>query len=97
MKDKIESFLKKVEDKGNEKEQYIRVYKNPSKLGAIIGFIWSLLVLIVCIFLLLHSFLGIIITIIDLIIVVYYGSNVFSKKGIALYKTVKVDEKNHKE
>ena len=48
------------------------------------------------ILLLLHSFLGILITLVDLVIVIYYGSNLFTKNGFGLYKKVKVIEKDDK-
>lgn len=93
---KIDEFLKKVEINGQKKENYVVIYERPSKIKAFFGFIMSLVVLIACILLLLHSFLGILITLVDLVIVIYYGSNLFTKNGFGLYKKVKVIEKDDK-
>ena len=93
---KIDEFLKKVEINGQEKENYVVIYERPSKIKAFFGFIISLVVLIACILLLLHSFLVILITLVDIDIVIYYGSNLFTKNGFGLYKNVKVIEKDDK-
>lgn len=93
---KIDEFLKQVETNGQEKENYVLIYERPSKIKSFFGFIISLIVLIACIFLLLYTLLGILITLIDLIILIYYGSNLFTRNGFGLYKKVKVIEKNDK-
>lgn len=96
MKDKVDEFLKKMEMSGQEEEKYIIIYKRPSKIKAVLGFIASVLVLIACLLLLLHSFLGILITLGDLVIVVYYGSNLFTENGFGHYEKVRVIEEEDK-
>ena len=90
MKEKVDKFLSYLEKKGDEKVDYERVVVKPSKNRATVGFIISLLVFISCLFLLLGSVFGYIITFIVFIFVVYYGVNVFGKKGIGIYKYVPV-------
>ena len=97
MHDKIDKFLDYVKKKGDEKVEFERVAVKPSKGKAIIGFVISLLFFLSCLFLLLGSALGIVLTLISFIILVYYGTNVFTKKGLGIYQNVQVQPQEEEE
>ena len=97
MRDKIDKFLTLVKKRGEEKVEYERVAVKPSKTKAIIGFVVSLLFFLSCLFLLLGSALGYFLTLVSFIIMVYYGTNVFTKKGLGIYQHVQVQPEEEKE
>ena len=97
MHDKIDKFLDYVKKKGNEKVETERIAVKPSKAKAIVGFIISLLFFLSCLFLLLGTVWGYILTIISFIIMVYYGTNVFTKKGLGIYQHVQVQPEEEEE
>ena len=81
---------------GKEEKEYERIYVRQSKGKSIIGFIFSLLIMLILIFVAGFKFHFIFLTIfiIDLIIIVYYGINLFTKKGIKLPKYVQVEKRD---
>ena len=85
----IDKFLDSYE-KNNVEKKYVRVIVKPSKGKAIFGFIVSLILLIVLLTLFSLTFMYFLFLIGDLLIVIYYGINVFTEKGIGLPKTVEV-------
>jgi uncharacterized protein YacL len=97
MHDKIDKFLDYVKKKGNEKVETERIAVKPSKAKAIVGFIISLLFFLSCLFLLLGTVWGYILTIISFIIMIYYGTNVFTKKGLGIYQHVQVQPEEEEE
>lgn len=92
MKNKIDNFLEFVEKRGNDNKKVKRVLYKPNKFKALRGFVFSLLILIACIILFFKSFWGIVIIIFDLLILIYYGINLFTKNGLGIYKKVYIDE-----
>ena len=97
MKEKVEKFLDYLDKKGDEQVEYERVVVKPSKNRAAFGFAISLFVFISCLFLLLGSIGGYIITFITFLFVAYYAANLFGKKGIGIYKYVPVVKEEPKE
>ena len=97
MHDKIDKFLDYVKKKGNEKVETERIAVKPSKAKAIVGFIISLLFFLSCLFLLLGTVWGYILTIISFIIMIYYGTNVFTKKGLGIYQHIQVQPEEEEE
>ena len=97
MKDKMDGFLKYVQEKGAEQTEYERVVVKPSKGKAVVGFIISLLFFIVCLMLLLGTTVGYVLLIMDFIVLVYYGTNAFTKKGLGMYQYVPVEKEEEKE
>ena len=97
MHDKIDKFLTYVKKKGEEKVEFERVAVKPSKGKAIVGFVISLLFFISCLFLLLGTVLGVVLTLISFIILVYYGTNVFTKKGLGIYQNVPIQPEEEEE
>ena len=74
-------------------EEYERVYEKPKKSKCIIGFIGSIIFLLALIpFASLNS-LFFVLLIGDLLLIAFYGINLFTEKGIKLPKTVKVERK----
>ena len=90
MKEKLDKFIDYLRKNGDEEIQYERVVVKPSKNRAAAGFVISLFVFLSCLFLLLGSVFGYIITFIAFIFVAYYATNLFGKKGIGIYKYVPV-------
>jgi amino acid transporter len=97
MREKIDKFLAYVKQKGDEKVEFERVAVKPSKAKAIIGFVVSLLFFMSCLFLLLGTVWGYVLTFISFIIMVYYGTNVFTKKGLGIYQHVQVQPTEEEE
>lgn len=86
----VDRFLDGYEYANSEKTCYKRVYQKPSKIKSIIGFIFSLIFLIILIRLFVFKILYFVILIGDLAVCSYYGINLFTKKGIGLPKTIEV-------
>ncbi len=86
----VDKFLDGYEYANSERKCYKRVYQKPSKIKAIIGFIFSLIFFIILIRLFVFKILYFIILIGDIVVCSYYGINLFTKKGIGLPKTVEV-------
>lgn len=87
-------------DKLNSKRNkfgYQKVYTKPTKIRCIIGFIFSLIFLILLIRLFVFKLLYFVILIIDLLILLYYSLNLFTKKGFPLPVTIRVDTESNKE
>ena len=97
MHDKIDKFLAYVKKKGDEKVVTERVAVKPTKVKAVVGFAISLLFFISCLFLLLGTVWGYILTILSFVIMVYYGTNVFTKKGLGIYQHVQVESEENEE
>jgi uncharacterized protein YacL len=96
MKEKLDGFIEFLRKNGDEQVEYERVVVKPSKNKAALGFVISLVVFLSCLFLLLGSIVGYIITFIAFLLLAYYAVNLFGKKGIGIYKyvpKVKVEEK----
>ena len=91
----IEKFLSYYREKSSEEENYVyrRVYIRPSKLKCIFLFGFSLLLLFLIIrYLISPTIMFGVILIVDLLVCVYYGYNLFSKNGFVIGKTVKFEK-----
>ena len=88
MKEKLDGFIDYLRKNGDEKVEYERIVVKPTKNQATLGFVFSLLVFLSCLFLLLGSVLGYIITFVSFLCVAYFATNLFGKKGIGFYKYV---------
>ena len=93
-KNVFDKFLDFYEDKSNEVKEYEQIYVKPSKVksGIMFSITFILLILIVR-YLFGFNLIFFLMFFIDLLICAYYGYNLFSKKGIALRKTVVKKEK----
>ena len=88
MNKKIENFIKMLENDNSPK--YRKVYYRPNKVKSVIGFICSLLFMLILIFLIgfqLNS-IFIIMFIIDFLLLVYYSINLFTAKGLLIPKYI---------
>lgn len=71
---------------------YKRVYFRPSKFKCIVGLIFSGLIMFVLLGIFSFNFMYLIIFLVDLLFLLYYGINLFTKKGIGIPRYVKRDE-----
>ncbi len=71
--------------------KYKKIYRKPSKVKCIIGFIFCLLILIILIRHFVFKLIFFLILIGDILILLFYGINLFTKKGWGLPKYIKVD------
>ncbi len=86
----IEKFLDYYRDKSNEEYVYQKVYEKPSKIKLVIKFAMCLfLMFLILRFLLSPTIMFALIFVVDLLACLYYGYNLFSKKGFLIGKTVK--------
>ena len=84
----LDRFLEGLTQEGNKKIYYEKVYERPSKARSIIGFIISLIVLIIIIGLFTLSVMYFVILIVNILLLVFFGVNTFTEKGIGLPKTI---------
>ena len=91
----IDNFLDIYENLINEKSQkkYKVIYKKPSKIKCIFNFGFCLLFMIILIPMFSFTFMYMLLFLGDLIILIYYGINLFTKRGLLLPKRVPDDEK----
>ena len=90
----IDKFLEgyAVANEDSKQNPYKRVYQRPSKFKSIVGFIFSALIMFFLIRIFQFNFMFFLIFIPDLIILIFYSINLFTKKGIAIPKYVRKDE-----
>lgn len=88
----FDKFLGYYDNLNNRNKIYQRVYKKPSKVKCIIGFIFSILFLIFLIRLFAFSFLYFFLLLADLLILAFYSLNLFTKKGLPLPTTIPVKQ-----
>lgn len=90
----IDKFLEgyAVANENSKQDPYQRVYQKPSKFKCIVGFIFSALIMFFLIRIFKLNFMFLLIFFIDLVVLIFYGVNLFTKKGIAIPKYVKKDE-----
>ncbi len=90
----IDRFLEGYADANEDSKQsiYKRVYQKPSKIKCILGFTISALIMLFLIRLFNLKFMFLLIFFGDLAVLLFYGLNLFTKKGIAIPKYVKKDE-----
>ena len=88
----LDRFLDNYEKQNESNIVYKKVYEKPSKGKTIIGFIFSLGFFIILIrhFLLKPFYFFFLIG--DILVLIYYSLNLFTKKGFALPKTLAIKE-----
>ena len=84
----VDKFLDRIGREANKKIVYQRIYQRPSKAKSIVGFVVSLICFIIMLGL--FSFTGFFLFLFtfNIILLVFYGVNTFTEKGIPLPKTV---------
>lgn len=87
-KNNLDRFLEGLTSEGNKKIAYDKVYERPSKAKSVIGFIISLIVLVILIGLFTLSVMYFVLIIGDVLLLVFFGVNAFTDKGIGLPKTI---------
>lgn len=92
----MKDLLEKAKNDDLEEIEYEWKLVKPSQENSLKGFIISLIFFIVCILLILHSLLGVLITIFDFFIMIYYGYNLISKVGMGMPKRVPVEKEDKK-
>lgn len=91
-KNVIDKFLDGYEDYNEQKVVYKKVYEKPSKFKTAVGFIFSFGFFILLIrFFLLKPFYFILL-IGDILALIYFSLNLFTKKGFSLPKVIAVKE-----
>lgn len=75
----------------NARIEYRRIIKKPKKFESVLGFVVSLVVLIVLIRYFSPTGMYFVILIGDLLFLAYYGVNLFTKKGFGLPATIAVE------
>ena len=74
----------------NQRTEYRRITKKPSKFESVVGFIFTLVILVILIRFFSPTKMYFVIFIGNLVIMAYYGVNLFTKKGFGLPATVEV-------
>ncbi len=99
MKDKkdkniIDKFLEgyAVANEKSKYNAYKRIYQKPAKGKCIGGFIFSAFIMLFLIRSFRINFMFLLIFFTDLVIVLFYGINLFTRKGIPIPKYVKASE-----
>ena len=87
-KNNLDRFLEGLTSEGNKKIVYEKTYVRPSKAKSVIGFIISLIVLIILIGLFTLSVMYFVLIIGNVLLLVFFGVNSFTEKGIGLPKTI---------
>lgn len=87
-KNHLDRFLEGLTTEGNKKVVYEKVYVRPSKFKSVIGFIMSLIVLIILIGLFTLSVMYFVLIIGDVLVFVFFAVNAFTEKGFGLPKTI---------
>ncbi len=93
----IDKFLEgyTVANRNVSNTTYKKSYQKPSKFKCIFGFIFSLIVFIILIRVFRTSILFFFILIGDLLCLIFYGVNLFTKKGIGIPKYVKDNKEDY--
>lgn len=86
----IDKFLDSYAKHGEKKTKTVRVVVKPSKLKCIGGFIFSLIIFIILLTFFTFNLTYFAMLIGDLLIMLYYGINLFTEKGFGLPRSVEV-------
>lgn len=90
----VDKFLDNYESISNNQVRYKRIYQRPSKFKSFVGFVFSVVLLIMLLFMFVFKLLYFVIIIGVSIAVIYFGVNLFTDKGIGLPKNVPVVEED---
>jgi len=96
-KNNLDRFLEGLTTEGNKKIHYEKIYVRPSKLKSVIGFIASLIFLIIMIGLFTLSVMYFVLLIGTVLILVFFSVNAFTEKGLGLPKTIAYVEEEEEE
>lgn len=92
----IDKFLSKYEEMNNSSNSsYRRVYTKPTKMKSICGFAFSLLLFIFLIRLFVFKLQYFIFLIVDLLVLAYYGLNLFTKNGFPLPSFIHINNEEN--
>ena len=86
----IDKFIDGFNEASKKKVVYERVYVRPTKFKSIIGFVASLIFLVILVGLLTFNVMYFVLLIGNIIILIYFSINTFTEKGIGLPKTIAV-------
>lgn len=95
MNKKIDYFIE-ILLKSHKEKKYKKIYYRPSKIKNIIGFLFSSLIMLILLFILglQLNLLYFILFVGDALVIMYYGVNLFTKRGLLLPKYVNSEEKD---
>jgi len=96
-KNNLDRFLEGLTTEGNKKIHYEKTYVRPSKLKSVIGFVASLIFLIIMIGLFTLSVMYFVLLIGTVLVLVFFSVNVFTEKGLGLPKTIAYVEEDEEE
>ncbi len=88
----IDSFLDKYEEIGSKKKVNVETYYRPSTGKCIFGFIFCLIFLLILLRIFHFSIVYMFIFIGDIICLLYFGLNLFTKKGFVIRQKHSVPE-----
>lgn len=94
----LDKVLDKLHDNNTSYVEYTKIYYRPTKVKSIVGFVISLLFFLILLSGAVYSsplFWGVII--IDFIILLYYGINLFTKDGFLIPKYVILPKEENEE
>lgn len=86
----VDKFLDIYDEQNSNNVRYEKVYVRPSKLASFIGFVVSLFIFIIILSIFSFSFMYLLLFFLCLAVLIYYGINLFTKKGISLPRTIVV-------
>ncbi len=89
----VDKFLDGYDKYNSKNVELVKVYVKPTKIRSLFGFIFSLIFFIILITVFTLNLMYFILLFGSLAIVIYYGINLFTEKGIGLPRTVEVPVK----
>ncbi len=93
----IDKIINKIDEVGNKNYQYVRVYNKPGKVKSAIGFVAALIFFIIMIGLFSWNVMYFVMLIGSVLIMLFFGINLFTKKGFGIPKTVRYEIKPEEE
>lgn len=88
----FDSFLDKYEEMNSKKKVNVETYYRPSKAKSIFGFIFSLIFMFILIRIFVLNIIFLFIFIGDLLCLLYFGLNLFTKNGFVVKQKYYVSE-----
>lgn len=86
----VDKFLDVYDKQSTSNVEYKRIYVKPTKGASLLGFIVSLILFIIIVGFFSFSFMYFLLFFGCLVVVIYYGLNLFTEKGFGLPRTVAV-------
>ena len=98
MNEKIKALLEHLENNSNNETKLKKIYYRPTKLRSIIGFIITLIFMLILLFIIGFqlNLIYMILFIGDFLLIVYYSMNLFTKDGLLIQKYVEDKTNNDK-